>query len=133
MNDVYDGFVKKVAESRKATPEKILAVAGGRVWTGRQAMEHGLVDALGGLDTAVTIAKERARIPADEDVQLVVYPARRSLYDVLSQEFGGVSGAGLWAMLASPEERRAIAALSAPVRLFRRGEPLTLMPFTLVR
>jgi protease-4 len=133
MNDVYDGFVKKVAESRKATPEKILAVAGGRVWTGRQAMEHGLVDALGGLDTAVAIAKERARIPEDEDVQLVVYPARRGLYDVLSQEFGGASGAGLWAMLAGPEERRAMAALSAPVRLFRRGEPLALMPFTLVR
>lgn len=133
MNDVYDGFVKKVAESRKATPEKILAVAGGRVWTGRQAMEHGLVDALGGLDTAVAIAKERARIPEDEDVQLVVYPRRRSLYDVLSREFGGGSGAGLWAMLAGPEERRAMAALSAPVRLFRRGEPLALMPFTLVR
>lgn len=133
MNDVYDGFVMRVAESRKATPEKIRAVAGGRVWTGRQAMEHGLVDALGGLDTAIAIAKERARIPEDEDVQLVVYPARRSLYDALSQEFGGVSGAGLWAMFAGPNERRAMAALSAPVRLFRRGEPLALMPFTLVR
>jgi protease-4 len=133
MNDFYDGFVRKVAESREATPEKIRAVAGGRVWTGRQAMEHGLVDALGGLDAAVAIAKERADIPADEEVQLVMYPARRSLYDALSQEFGGISGAGLWGVLAGSSERRALAALTAPVRLFRRGEPLALMPFTFVR
>jgi hypothetical protein len=39
----------------------------------------------------------------------------------------------LWSMLAGPSERRAMAALSAPTRLFRRGEPLALMPFTFVR
>jgi protease-4 len=133
MEDFYDGFVTRVADSRKAAPEKIRAVAGGRVWTGRQAMENGLVDALGGLDAAVAIAKKRARIPENEDVQLVAYPTRRSLYDALSQEFGGGSGAGLWSMLAGTSERRAMAALSAPVRLFRRGEPMALMPLSIVR
>ncbi len=64
MQGFYENFVEKVAESRKTTPEKIDAVAQGRVWTGRQARERGLVDALGGLDVAVRIAKERARIPA---------------------------------------------------------------------
>jgi protease-4 len=59
----YETFVEKAAESRKTTPEKIDAVAQGRVWTGRQAREHGLVDELGGLDVAVRIAKERAHIP----------------------------------------------------------------------
>jgi protease-4 len=103
------------------------------VWTGRQALGHGLVDALGGLDAAVALAKEKASIPANEDVQLVVYPERRSLFDVLSDQFGGVGAAGLWSMLAGPSERRAMAALSAPTRLFRRGEPLALMPFTFVR
>jgi ClpP class serine protease len=91
-----------------------------------------LVDALGGLDTAVALAKEKAKIPADEDVQLVVYPERRGLFDVLSEQFGGGT-AGLWSMLAGTTERRAVAALSAPTRLFRRGEPLALMPFTFVR
>jgi protease IV len=133
MQDFYDNFVAKVAESRKSTPEAIHAVAQGRVWTGRQALQHGLVDALGGLDTAVTLAKERAKIPADEDVQLVVYPERRSLYDAISEQFGGAGSAGLWSMLAGSTERRAVAALSAPGRLFRRGEPLALMPFTFVR
>jgi protease-4 len=133
MQDFYKGFVGKVAESRKSTPEMIHAVAQGRVWTGRQALQHGLVDALGGLDTAVAMAKERAKIPADEDVQLVVYPERRNFFDALSQQFGGTGSAGLWSMLAGSSERRAVAALSAPTRLFRRGEPLALMPFTFVR
>ena len=108
-------------------------MAQGRVWTGRQALQHGLVDALGGLDTAVALAKEKAKIPVNEDVQLVVYPERRSLFDALSAQFGGVGSAGLWSMLAGTTERRAVAALSAPTRLFRRGEPLALMPFTFVR
>jgi protease IV len=133
MQDFYKGFVGKVAASRKSTPEQIHAVAQGRVWTGRQALEHGLVDALGGLDTAVAMAKEKAKIPADEDVQLVVYPERRSFFDALSEQFGGTGGAAMWSMLAGTNERRAVAALSAPTRLFRRGEPLALMPFTFVR
>jgi protease IV len=133
MQDFYKGFVGKVAESRKSTPEMIHAVAQGRVWTGRQALQHGLVDALGGLDTAVALAKEKAKIPADEDVQLVVYPERRNFLDALAEQFGGTGSAGLWSMLAGTSERRAVAALSAPTRLFRRGEPLALMPFTFVR
>ena len=133
MDDFYRNFLTKVAESRKSTPEAIHAVAQGRVWTGRQALGHGLVDALGGLDAAVALAKEKAKIPANEDVQLVVYPERRGLLDALSEQFGGAGTAGLWSMLAGTSERRAMAALSAPTRLFRRGEPLAMMPFTFVR
>jgi protease-4 len=133
MQGFYQNFVGKVAESRKSTPDAIHDVAQGRVWTGRQALQKGLVDALGGLDTAVALAKEKADIPADEDVQLVVFPERRGLFDTLSQQFGGGGAAGLWSMLAGTTERRAMAALSAPTRLFRRGEPLALMPFTFVR
>jgi protease-4 len=131
MQGFYENFVEKAAESRKMTPEQIDAVAQGRVWTGRQAREHGLVDELGGLQTAVTIAKQRAGIDADEDVELVVYPPRRSLYEALTQF--GTSGAGAWSFLADRAELRAIAALTAPARLFRRGEPLALMPFAFMR
>ncbi len=130
MRGYYEQFLTKAAASRKMTRERLEAVAGGRVWTGQQAREHGLVDALGGLDTAVMLAKEQAGIPADQDVELVVYPARRSLYEVIAEQFGG--GAA-WSQLATSGERRAIAALSAPARLFRRGEPLALMPFSLTR
>jgi protease-4 len=131
IQSFYENFVEKAAESRKTTPEKIDAVAQGRVWTGRQAREHGLVDALGGLDVAVRIAKERAHIPANEDVELVAYPARRSLYETITEQFG--ASTSVWSVLAGGAEQRAVAALTAPTRLFRRGEPLTLMPYVFVR
>jgi protease-4 len=127
----YETFVDKAAKSRKTTPDKIDAVAQGRVWTGRQARERGLVDALGGLDVAVRIAKDRARIPENEDVELVAYPSRRSFFETISDQFGG--GAIMWSLLGSRVEQRAVGALTAPARLFRRGEPLALMPFAFVR
>jgi protease-4 len=130
MDDFYQGFVEKAAASRRMRPEAIDAVAQGRVWTGRQARDHGLVDALGGLDRAVAIAKERAGIAADEDVELVTYPPRRTLYEALADRFQS-SSALVWGQLVSRADVRAMAALTAPIRLFRRGEPLALMPFVL--
>jgi protease-4 len=132
MDVFYDAFVEKAAASRHTTPAEIDAVAQGRVWTGQQARARGLVDELGGLEAAVAIAKQRAGIPADEDVELVAYPPRRTLYEALAQQFGS-STFGVWAQLAGGAEGRAIAALTAPVRVFRRNEPLALMPFAFVR
>ena len=132
MKVFYDGFVEKAATARHTTAGRIDAVAQGRVWTGKQAREHGLVDALGGLDAAVDLAKQRAGIPADEDVELVVYPPRRSLFEALSEQFQS-SSFNVWSLLAGGGERQALAALTAPVRLFRRGEPLALMPYVFVR
>src|SRR5437764_3018658 len=80
----YDQFVEKVAESRHSTPEKIDAIAQGRVWTGRQAKQNGLVDQLGGLNSAIAIAKQRAKIAAGTDVELVIYPPRKSFYELVS-------------------------------------------------
>jgi protease-4 len=131
MQNIYDDFVEKAAESRKTTPEKMDAVAQGRVWTGQQARERGLVDALGGLDTAIAIAKERAKIPKDEDVELVVFTGRRTLYEALSEQLGG--GANLLSVFGSRSDARAIGAVTAPMRLFKRGEPLALLPFAFVR
>ncbi len=137
IGDFYKDFVAKAAESRKRTPEQIDAVAQGRVWTGQQAKAIGLVDELGGLDVAIRIAKERAKIDPNEDVELVVYPPRRTLYEALTEDLGGLSdagaGASLLQMLAGGRDARAVAALTAPMRVFRRGEPLALMPYTFLR
>ena len=108
-------------------------VAQGRVWTGAQAKDRGLVDALGGLDTAVSIAKERAHIPADEEVELVVYSARRSFFEAITELGRSSSALGAWGTLMNAAQRQAAASLLAPVTSFRRGEPLALMPFTFVR
>ena len=129
----YDQFVEKVAAARHMKPEAVDAIAQGRVWTGRQAKDLGLVDALGGLDRAIALAKERAKIPAGEQVELVVYPPKRSLYDVLMSSLPGVDERAGVAALLGAQDRRAIGALTAPLRLFRRGEPLAIMPMAYMR
>ena len=134
MEGFYKSFLMKVAEGRHKTPAEIDMVAQGRVWTGAQAKDRGLVDALGGLDTAISIAKQRAHIPADEEVDLVVYSPRRSFYEALTQLGRSSSSLGSWAMLMNAGvARQAMSALATPVTAFRRGEPLALMPFTFVR
>jgi protease IV len=126
LQATYDLFVERTAEGRKTTPEKIDAVAQGRVWTGAQAKARGLVDEIGGLMRAVAIAKERAKIAPDREVELVTYPPRQSFYEALTNPFGSGS-MGLSALLSGPE-RKALSTLAAPLTLFRRGEPLALMP-----
>jgi len=136
----YDQFVEKVAEARHSTPERIDAIAQGRVWTGRQALAIGLVDELGGLDRAVRRAKQRASIPADADVELVLYPPKRSLYefvrnpfDLLPIRIARAAAVDAWIPQGVPmRDRRALVQASLPWRLFRPGEPLALMPVVAV-
>ena len=68
VDAIYHDFVGKVAEGRQRPVADIEAVAKGRVWTGRDALEAGLVDELGGLRDAVRIARERANLPKDAPV-----------------------------------------------------------------
>lgn len=128
MQATYDTFVEKAAEGRHTTPQRIDAVAQGRVWTGRQAHEIGLVDELGGLQRALALAKQRAKIPPGSEVELVVFPGRKSIYDIVRNPFGGSdSTAAIGAMLGF-RDPRALQLLSAPLQVFRRGEPLAIMP-----
>jgi protease IV len=71
VDEFYEGFVSKVAESRKLSREAVDKVARGRIWTGAQAQGKGLVDHLGGLRDAVVEAKRRAGLAADADVDLL--------------------------------------------------------------
>jgi protease IV len=127
MEDTYQDFIEKAAESRNVTPEKIDAIGRGRVWTGRQAKNVGLVDELGGLDAAIHAAKTRAGIGADQKVRIVVYPPRRSVYELLSQSLRTEEATAF--DLLPTIDRRALAMALAPARLFRAGEPLALMPW----
>jgi protease-4 len=133
MQATYDAFVEKAAAGRNTTPEKIDAVAQGRVWTGQQAQRIGLVDELGGLQRALTLAKEHAKIPPNAEVELVVYPPKRSLYETLANPFGTMDRSGALAALLGAGERRALHTITAPLRVFRRGEPLAIMPNVFVR
>jgi protease-4 len=78
----YHDFIERVAEGRQMTVEAVEAVARGRVWTGADALERGLVDELGGLRTAINRAKVLVGLEPDADVRVVGYPGS-SLMDLL--------------------------------------------------
>jgi protease-4 len=105
----YGTFVDRVATGRKMPREKVEAVAGGRVWTGRQAAERGLVDRLGSLDDAIAMALARTGL-SREDV--AVRRAGGGAGDALAASAGALSTGPLERALGSIPEVRAVAALS---------------------
>ncbi len=133
----YDEFVKKAADSRSTTVERLQELAQGRVWTGQQAKANGLVDELGGLDRAVAVAKALAKLDADADVELVTYPAPKTFYQLLSDTLSGsTTSTAVQAWVASnlsSGEIEALRAIRGPAAAFRPGELLALMPFRFVR
>ena len=131
----YDNFVPKVAAGRKKTTEEINTLGQGRVWTGTQAKANGLIDEFGGLEKAISVAKELANLPADKEVRRVVFPEPRPFFETF---FGSDDS-------AETKEQQAQAALleSMPAdvrRAFRyaalfdqmqRGQAMLMMPFEL--
>jgi protease-4 len=133
----YGEFVPKVAAGRGRTPEYIDSIAQGRVWTGAQAKERGLVDEFGGLDKAVEVARELANIPADKGVRRVILPHPRGFFDNF---FGGNEGDASVSVRLQ-QQRAAFAALPEDVRRtlqyaamfdrMKRGEIMAIVPFDL--
>ena len=85
VEDVYETFISRVAEGRGMHPDSVRKVASGRVWTGTQAKARGLVDVLGGLDTAIGIAA--AKIKAGEDYRVVYFPEKKPWFEELMVSF----------------------------------------------
>ncbi len=86
VEDGYETFISRVAEGRGMTPEAVKEVASGRVWTGNQAKERGLVDVLGGLNTAIEIAA--GKIKAGDDYRVVYYPEVKPWFETIMEDFG---------------------------------------------
>ena len=95
LDVVYDDFVSKVAEGRKLSREEVLAAAKGRVWTGADARERGLVDELGGYDATIRAVREAAGIAPDAAIRLRPFPRRKSTLRLLVDELAGDEGAEL--------------------------------------
>lgn len=107
MGHLYSAFIAKVAQGRRLSPEQAEAVAKGRIWSGLAAKERGLVDEVGGLSTAVAIARDRAHLAEQQRHQLVTYRAERRWFDLRPA----------WAEASMPWAIRAVcAALSIPNR-----------------
>jgi protease-4 len=121
MDHIYDVFVDRVAAGRKLTAERVNDIGRGRVWTGAQAKDNGLVDELGGFMAATQAAKMAAGIAMKQEVELVYYPRRKSLLERLSEALGSGNSTDL------PQAWQ--QALHAAVLPFgEKGSLLTLMP-----
>lgn len=118
----YSAFVSRVAEGRKKNFDQIEPIAQGRVWLGEQARKNGLVDELGGIDRAVELIRQKAHIGANENIALVPYPGKRSVFDLLfnRSDDSATLDIALEKMLCK-----------LPVRSLRSGGFLKLMPYAI--
>ncbi len=91
ITNFYKEFVTKVAYGRKKTFDQIHEIAQGHFWSGSDGRENGLVDVIGGLETAITLAKQRAGIAKDEKIRIIEMPKPSMLDpDFLIPKFFGV-------------------------------------------
>ena len=129
----YQDFVPKVAKGRNKDAQSIDAVGQGRVWTGAQAKDRGLVDDFGGLDKAIEVAKQLAKIPADKGVERVILPYPTTfLQELLS---GGNDNSNTQVeqqravYAALPEDARRAFRYMQLMDKMKNGETMMLMPF----
>jgi protease-4 len=120
MDKIYEDFVGIVAEGRDMSREAVIAVAEGRVWTGEQALERGLVDELGGFETALAATKRLAEMDADAEVSLQRFPRPKSREELFNELLSGGAQAGsdlesLSLLLSQPEVKAMLRARDAMV------------------
>jgi protease-4 len=89
IDSIYNGFKARVAEGRRMSLDDVEKIAGGRVFTGEDAKEKGLVDELGGYPTALRLAREAAGLAPDAPIELVEYPPERDPFDYLMERLMG--------------------------------------------
>lgn len=128
VESVYKAFLGVVAEGRKKKSEQIHEVAQGRVWLGTDAKKNELIDTMGGIDKAIELVKERAKLGKTEKVRLVMYPPKQSLIEQLLAKSGEGSSVSVDRVV-----RREIREWTGglPMELFRQGAILRLMPYRL--
>jgi protease-4 len=139
MKDVYDQFLDKALQGRKAagkemTRAQLENLAGGRVWTGRQALANGLVDELGGLDAAIAYVRKEAKMAEDKEPELLLLPKAKgfldSLLDSRSDSRVGLDLSKVPLLRELPELTQKLRSVEAMLRL-RREPVMALLPFHL--
>jgi protease-4 len=85
MEEIYNNFVRKAAEGRGMTFADLEPKAHGRIYTGAQAQKLKLIDQLGGLSTAVSLLKKELKVPESDEIELVLFPKPKSLWQSLAE------------------------------------------------
>ena len=85
LDVVYSDFTSKVIKARNISEKEMNKLARGRVWLGEQALKHNLVDALGGIELALTIAQTEAKLKPDEKIRIEFYPKEKTLQEKIQQ------------------------------------------------
>ncbi|MGH6914670.1 MAG: S49 family peptidase, partial [Geminicoccales bacterium] len=117
LDSVYAAFTDGVARGRDMPKDEVLKVAQGRVWTGAQAKERGLVDQLGGFAAALAAARETIGLEPDDPVELRRFPPPRSLWEHALQL---LIGAPAWPLtLETVWQRLSPGVLSMPPIVIR--------------
>lgn len=130
MRETYEQFTTKAAEGRQMELDKLKELAGGRVYTGRQAKENGLVDELGTLADAIAKAKQLAGLDTDDKVKIETLPEPVDFFESLFGDTKGEKEVRLDLSAIAPELRELTRKAATLQRIFR--EPVALvMPFEL--
>lgn len=124
---VYTRFLSGVAEARGMSPETARAVAGGRVWTGAQAREIGLVDVLGGMNEALIEARRAVRLPDDAPIKLREFPPPKTPLEEIKSVIAGNRGllSAARTLAGSSVVREALEAVDATADLPTAGVSAT--------
>jgi protease-4 len=93
---IYELFLERVAASRKLTREQLEPIAGGRVWTGQQALAHGLIDELGGLEAGIAKARRLAHLPSTAPVLLYLRGPRQPLVAQIAEKVNPAAALHYW-------------------------------------
>ena len=113
LDRVYVDFTSKVADGRKLPKEKVLEIAKGRIWSGEDAKGLGLVDELGGFDTALNLVKKAINVSEKEEVKIVVFPREKTLLESLMERGG-----------ADNSDKEAVGAVAAMSEMLKVMQPV---------
>lgn len=135
-NNIYFGnFVPKVSKGRGKTDEEVNTIGQGRVWTGTQAKENGLIDEFGGLEKAISVAKELAGLPAEKDVRRIVLPEPKpfleSLFGTQESTLTSEQRAQKALVDSLPADARKALRYANLFERMKRGEAMLMPPFEL--
>jgi protease-4 len=123
LDRVYEDFTSKVSEGRELPLERVREIAKGRVWTGADALELGLVDRLGGVHEAIDVVREELGLDPDDGIRIRRIPAKRTAFEMLFEEKRDHRDTAIIAVLSHAlKEIQPLVKIANQITASERGE-----------